>query len=134
MTIEEKVAYVNRVYGLACAKGLCNTRTEFAKILDINPTTLSGAMRSRTEYLTDRMIGRIKLFASANGLDVENLRIPSPEPEQTPDADGFYIPKETARMYTNMSESIRLLSETIAKMQGITLAHPDIVRTDEKKG
>ena len=71
MTLEEKMTYVNRVYGLACAKGLCKTRVEFARLLDINPTTLSGAMRTRPEYLTDKMIGRVKLFATSNNLEGE---------------------------------------------------------------
>lgn len=71
MTLEEKMTYVNRVYGLACAKGLCKTRVEFAHLLDINPTTLSGAMRTRPEYLTDKMIGRVKLFATSNNLEGE---------------------------------------------------------------
>ena len=65
------MTYVNRVYGLACAKGLCKTRVEFARLLDINPTTLSGAMRTRPEYLTDKMIGRVKLFATSNNLEGE---------------------------------------------------------------
>ena len=69
MNLEEKMSYVNRIYGLACAKGLCKTRSEFAGLLDINRTTLSGAMSTRPEYLTDRLIGRVKAFATANHLD-----------------------------------------------------------------
>lgn len=69
MTLEEKLAYVNRIYGLACAKGLCKTRSDFARLLDINRTSLSNAMSTRPEYLTDRMVGKVKAFATANGLE-----------------------------------------------------------------
>ena len=69
MTIEERRAFVNRVYGLACAKGLCSTKTEFARLLDVNPSNLSAALRTRPEYLTDLLIGKVQAFASANGLD-----------------------------------------------------------------
>ena len=132
MSKEERIAYINRVYNLACAKGICTTRAEFARLLGFNPTTLSAAMKTRPEYLTDKMMGKVKLFATSNGLEVMDPTLPQPpaEPEQT----GFFIPKETARLYTNMSESIRLLSETIAKMQGVTFARPDLVRNDDKKG
>ena len=80
MTIEEKMAYVNRIFSLACAKGLCKTRAEFAKLLDVNPASLSGAMNGRPEYLTDKMIGRIVLFSASNNLEAE---APS-EDETTP--------------------------------------------------
>lgn len=69
MSLEEKTAYVNRVFGLACAKGLCKTRVEFARLLDLNTTTLSGAMNGRKEYLTDKMIGRVVMFAASNNLE-----------------------------------------------------------------
>lgn len=132
--METKQEYLNRIFRTASLRGMCKSQRDFASLLGVNEKAFSSALNGNERYLTDRMIGRIKLFASANELDVENLRVPLPEPEQTPDTDGFFIPKETARMYTNMSESIRLLSETIAKMQGVTMAHPDIIRSDEKKG
>ena len=71
MTKDEKLTYVNKVYGLACARGLCRSRTDFAKLLDINPTTLSAALGSRPENLTDKMIGKVRAFATANNLEGE---------------------------------------------------------------
>ena len=71
MTLDDKHAYVNRIFGLACSKGLCRTRLEFAHLLDINPTTLSGAMNRRPEYLTDKLIGRVVMFAASNNLEAE---------------------------------------------------------------
>lgn len=69
MTIDEKIAYVTRIYGLACAKGLCKSKTEFAKLLGINPTTLSGALGSRPDNMTDKMVGRVVMFATSNRLE-----------------------------------------------------------------
>lgn len=70
MTYEEKLAYVNRIFNLACAKGLCKTRAEFAKLIDFNPTTLSGAMSgSRPENLTDKMVAKVTMFSTANYLE-----------------------------------------------------------------
>jgi phage repressor protein C with HTH and peptisase S24 domain len=73
MTTEEKMAFVGRVYGLACAKGICKNRTEFARLLEINPSSLSAAMGTRPEYLTDKLIGRIAAFATANGLSQDSI-------------------------------------------------------------
>lgn len=69
MTIDEKIAYVTRIYGLACARGLCKTKTEFAKLLGVNPTTLSGALGSRPDNMTDKMVGRVIMFSTANKLE-----------------------------------------------------------------
>ena len=69
MSNDEKKAVVNRVFGLARAKGLCRTQTEFAQLIDMNPSSLSAALRTRPEYLTDQLMKKITLFASANGLD-----------------------------------------------------------------
>lgn len=69
MTTEQKTAYVNKVFSLACAKGLCKSRSDFARLLDINPTSLSAAIGTRPEYLTDKMMGRVTAFSTANGLE-----------------------------------------------------------------
>lgn len=72
MTKEEKMAYVNRIFNLACAKGICKTKAEFARMLDINPTTLSGAMGSRPENLTDKLVGRVVMFSASNNLESDH--------------------------------------------------------------
>ena len=69
MSNEEKKAVVNRVFGLARAKGLCKTQTEFAQLIEMNPSSLSAALRTRPEYLTEQLMKKVQLFASANGLD-----------------------------------------------------------------
>lgn len=84
MSIDERRAFVNKVYGLACAKELCTTKTEFARLLEVNPSNLSAALRTRPEYLTDQLIGKVRAFASANGLD-------GPEEGQTVQAESVLV-------------------------------------------
>lgn len=69
MTLEEKTAYVKKVYGLAVAKGMCRTMTEFARLVEVNPSSLSAALNTRPEYLTDKLIGRVVMFSTANKLE-----------------------------------------------------------------
>ena len=66
---DDKIAYINRVYALACARGLCKTKAEFADLLGINRTTLSGAMGSRPDNLTDKLLSRVELFDAKNALN-----------------------------------------------------------------
>ena len=69
MTKEEKIAYVKRIYGLSVAKGLCNSMADFARLLDVSPTTLSSGLGTRPENLSDKMIGRVVMFSTANNLE-----------------------------------------------------------------
>ena len=69
MSNEGKTAYVKRIYGLAVAKGLCNSMTEFAKMVGSSQSTLSAGLGTRPENLSPKLMERIALFASANGLD-----------------------------------------------------------------
>lgn len=72
MTLEEKTAYLKKVYGLAVSKDLCKNMTEFARLIDINPSSLSAALNTRPEYLTDKLIGRVVMFAASNNLEGES--------------------------------------------------------------
>ena len=54
---------------------------------------------------------RVAMFATENGLDSAQEVAPQPE------AKGVFIPAETMDLYTNLSESVRILSETVSRMQ-----------------
>ena len=69
MTDEEKRNYIKRVYGLAVSKGLCKSMTEFARLVGSSQSTLSSALGTRPENLTQKLIGRVVLFASENNLE-----------------------------------------------------------------
>lgn len=69
MTDEEKRNYIKRIYGLAVSKGLCKSMTEFARLVGSSQSTLSSALGTRPENLTQKLIGRVVLFASENNLE-----------------------------------------------------------------
>ena len=114
MTIEERKEYVLRIYGLACAAGLCKSRKEFADLLEINYTTLSSAMNGAERMLTESLVGRVRKFSRQNCLDGEQ-----PDPKFPPAQGGVWIPTETAQLYNNMSETIRIQAEIIARFQAM---------------
>ena len=67
--MEEKQEYLQRVYALAAAKGMCRTQKEFAGLLGIDHTNLSAAMNANPRALTDKLIARVRKFAEGNGLE-----------------------------------------------------------------
>ena len=69
MTDEEKKTYIKRIYGLAVAKGLCKSMTDFAKLVGSSQSTLSSGLGTRPENLSPKLIGRIVMFASENNLE-----------------------------------------------------------------
>ena len=120
---------LENVYQELRNRGKVHTRHDFAVMMDASDTTVSRAFKSDPRYLTPSIVKRAEALLSG-----EPAPSPRKELEKTEADDVIFIPKETAKLYTNMSESIRLLSETIAKMQGVTMARPDIIRNEDKKG
>ena len=83
MTDEEKKAYIKRIYGLAVAKGLCKSMTEFAKLVGSSQSTMSSALGTRPENLTQKLIGRVVLFASENNLESDDTQNQDQAEEQS---------------------------------------------------
>ena len=69
MSPEEKIAYVKRIYGLSVSKGLCKSMGEFAKLIDVSPSTLSAGLNTRPENLSDKLIGRVVMLSASNNLE-----------------------------------------------------------------
>ncbi len=106
--MEDKKDYLLRVFNLARAKGLCRTQMEFSELLGVHKSTISSALH-RPDYLTDNLIRRVKLWAKQNGVEEDE----KPKPQE-PD---IIIPAATAQLYNNMSETIRIQAELIARLQ-----------------
>ena len=104
----EEENYIVKVYNLARMRGLCHTQTEFAELLGMNKSTISNAMKGG-KYLTTNLTRRVELFARSQGLIGEE----KPKPQE-PD---IIIPAATAQLYNNMSETIRIQAELIARLQ-----------------
>ena len=82
--MENKADYLKRVYNLAVLRGLCVTKKEFAALLGVNDKGLSSAMNGDRKNLTDSLVKKVQLFASANELD-------RMEEGQTPQAESVLV-------------------------------------------
>ena len=69
--MENEREYLVRIYNTAVLRGLCKTQKEFALLLGVDKSGLSMAMNGSEKHLTGRLVGKVKMFATANGLDSE---------------------------------------------------------------
>jgi phage repressor protein C with HTH and peptisase S24 domain len=67
--METKTDYIKRIYNLAALRGLCETKKEFAGLLEVNDKGLSAAMNGNERHLTDSLLKKVRAFATQNGLD-----------------------------------------------------------------
>lgn len=67
--MENEREYLVRVYNTAVLRGLCKTQKEFAQLLGVDKSGISMAMNGSEKHLTSRLVGKVKLFATANGID-----------------------------------------------------------------
>ena len=129
--MEHKKDYINRIYNQARMRGICKNQGDFAELLAMNPSTISKALQGDEKYLTDNFIRRVKIWAEQCGIEKEDER---PQPS----APDIIIPASTAALYNNMSETIRIQAEIIARLQsgipgGYSGAYaPKNFRTDGK--
>lgn len=115
--MESRKDYINRIFNEARTLGLCRKQKEFADLLGMNTSTLSNALRGDERYLSDSFIKRVQAW------EAQVLQPRRAEKEVSrPD---IVIPAATADLYNNMSETIRIQAELIARLQtGIATAMP----------
>ena len=117
--MELKDNYILNLYNEARVLGLCKTQKEFADLLGMNPSTLSNAIQGKDGYLTDSILRRIQAWENQV---LEPKRSGRPKEPERPD---IIIPAATADLYNNMSETIRIQAELIARLQtGMAAAMP----------
>lgn len=115
--MESKKDYINRIYNLARLRGLCKTQGEFAQQIGLNQGSMSKALKGDPHFANDSLVRRIQIWAAQAGLE-QLGSAPEREPEK-PKRPDIVIPAETADLYNNMSETIRIQAELIARLQGV---------------
>ena len=125
--MESKKDYIARVFNDARALGICSKQKEFAELLGMNSSTLSNALNGNERYLSDSIIRRVQAWEQ-QVLDPRRGDRPAPA---RPD---IVIPAATADLYNNMSETIRIQAEIIARLQagGYSGLAPKNFATDRK--
>lgn len=111
MTKEEKLSFLNECLYVLKTKGIVRTQTEFARMLGIDPATLSLAKNGRDEYLSDSLFFRIRDFLHRN-----DVVLPSEEKTQQ---KPISVPVETIEMFTTMSATIDRLTREVERLNSV---------------
>lgn len=102
---KDKLTRLKDALNLLRLEGVIKTQTDFADLIGRSKSAVSAALHGNEKYLTEKLVQRA---------EAEAQRATMPE-TQMPD---IVIPAATAKMYADMAESIRILSEIVAAQQG----------------
>ena len=102
---KDKLTRLNDALNLLRLEGVIKTQNDFAVLIGRSKSAISAALHGNEKYLTEGLVRRAELEAQ---------RATMPE-QQQPD---IIIPAATAKMYADMAESIRILSELVAAQRG----------------
>ena len=86
--------------------GKIHTQKDFAALLGYTRSSISLALAGNPSYLTEKLVSKAEAAAS--------IAAPREGAQAEPD---IVIPAATAKMYADMAESIRILSELVAAQQ-----------------
>lgn len=100
------ITQLNRHFNALRTAGVVKTQKDFATLIGYSESTMSSALAGNPRALTEKMVARAE-FAVREYL----------HPDPAPAAPDIIIPAATAKMYADMAESIRILSELVAAQQ-----------------
>lgn len=115
--MDNEKEYINRVFRLAMAAGLCNNQKELADLLNINKASLSGALNGRPANLTPSMIKRFQRFAAAHNLEASPFPQPA-KPSAAPEVD------ELLATIASQQRTIERLTQILAAQTGAAIGAP----------
>ena len=102
---KDRLTRLKDALNLLRLQGVVRTQNDFAELLGYSRSVVSAALNGKENYLTENLVQKAELEAQRANM-----------PERTePD---IVIPAATAKMYADMAESIRILSELVAAQQG----------------
>lgn len=108
--MEELYERLIAAYNTLRSNGRVHSQHDFAVLLDASDTTVSRAFNKDPRYLTRNIVKRAESLVEGNVSE-------QPTPAKHTEPKGVFIPAETMDLYNNLSESVRILSETISRMQ-----------------
>lgn len=102
----EKLTRLTRALDGIRARYKVKRQGDVAELLGVNRSALSAAVNGNERYLTESLVHKAEMLAGPVA--------PGAAAQAEPD---IVIPAATAKMYADMAESIRILSELVAAQQ-----------------
>lgn len=104
----DKLQHLKDMYERLLLQGKVRSKKDLARQLGVNYPGLVSAFGGDPKSLTPSLLAKVAAFA---GGEETTQTVPVPEPD-------IVIPAATAKMYADMAESIRILSELVAQREG----------------
>jgi len=111
MEKSEKIALLVDAYNRLRVRGIVKTQGDFAKMLGVSQSSVSGARHGDDRYLTNALIERVQaLIADTPGFAPQSPAI------KREDEGGVFIPEKTLELYTSLAKTCDRLSAIVDRM------------------
>lgn len=111
MEKSEKIALLVDAYNRLRVRGIVKTQGDFAKMLGVSQSSVSGARHGDDRYLTNALIERVQaLIAETPGFAPQSPAIKHEE------QSGVFIPEKTLELYTSLAKACDRLSAIVDRM------------------
>lgn len=111
MEKSEKIALLVDAYNQLRVRGIVKTQGDFAQLLGVSQSSVSGARHGDDRYLTDSLIERVQALVSYHPDIAPHVAVQARE-EQS----GVFIPEKTLELYTSLAKACDRLSAIVDRM------------------
>lgn len=111
MEKSEKIALIVDAYNQLRVRGIVKTQGDFAQLLGVSQSSVSGARHGDDRYLTDSLIERVQSLVSYHPDIAPHVAVQARE-EQS----GVFIPEKTLDLYTSLAKTCDRLSAIVDRM------------------
>lgn len=111
MEKSEKIALLVDAYNQLRVRGIVKTQGDFAQLLGVSQSSVSGARHGDDRYLTDSLIERVQALVSYHPDIAPHVAVQARE-EQS----GVFIPEKTLELYTSLAKTCDRLSAIVDRM------------------
>ena len=111
MEKSEKIALLVDAYNQLRIRGIVKTQGDFAQLLGVSQSSVSGARHGDDRYLTDSLIERVRALVNYHPDVAPHVAVQARE-EQS----GVFIPEKTLELYTSLAKTCDRLSAIVDRM------------------
>lgn len=111
MEKSEKIALIVDAYNQLRVRGIVKTQGDFAQLLGVSQSSVSGARHGDDRYLTDSLIERVRALVNYHPDVAPHVAVQARE-EQS----GVFIPEKTLELYTSLAKTCDRLSAIVDRM------------------
>ena len=111
MEKSEKIALIVDAYNQLRVRGIVRTQGDFARLLGVSQSSVSGARHGDERYLTDSLVERVRALVNFHPDVAPHVAVQARE-----EPEGVFIPEKTLELYTSLAKTCDRLSAIVDRM------------------